>query len=379
MEKLLYAEVYFICMLVLALLLYWAVRKETRSFSERWLDRLLLCFLCNFAANFLFAIFNHVLQGTGLLVPVSYALKTLYFITLDIGVFAWCAYGETELHIDNQRKKRFYALLALPLIVPIAGVLANLSTHRLFSIEEGTGEYHRHELYHFHMLYLAVCGMACSVRQLIRSWNELDPSKKSHLRLTAAFPLCILAAWLLSFMGEKVPVICVSIMFALLCLFIGANEQQISKDKLTQVNNRQNLIGFLNYKIVNHEEKIYLLMIDIDYFKTINDTYGHLEGDQALIFVSNVLKKACEIYKRRPYIARYGGDEFMVVLEGTRQDVSALVDRIHQLLQENKPKDSPYDVTLSIGLAEYQVGMQAKDLIAAADEEMYKIKQARHR
>ena len=379
MEKLLYAEVYLICMLVVSLLLYWAFRKETRSASERWLDRALIFFLSNFAANFLYTLFSHVLKGTSLLVPVSYVLKSLYFILLDVGVFSWCCYGETELQIDNRRRKRFYALMAIPLIVPIVGVLMNFKTHNLFFIEPDTGAYRRRYMFHFHMLYLVCAGFVCSVRLIMRAWNELDPSKKSHLHLTAAFPLYILTAWMLSFLGESVPVICVSVMFGLLCLFIGANEQQISKDKLTQVNNRQNLIGFLNYKIVNHEEKIYLLMIDIDFFKTINDTYGHLEGDQALIFVSNVLKKACMDYKKRPYIARYGGDEFMVVLEGTRQDVNSLVENIRNRLKEDRPENSPYDVSLSIGMAEYQVGMQAKDLIAAADEEMYKIKKERHR
>lgn len=377
MEKALYAEVYLICMLVVGLLLFWAVRKETRSASERWLDRVLLSFLGNFAANFLFTVFSIVLNGTGMQVPVSYGLKTLYFMTLNVGVFSWCAYAETELNSDARRSRGLYIILTVPLVIAMIPVLLNLVNHQLFSIDEAGG-YHRHTMFHYLMVYLTVCASICSVRLLIRSSSELDPAKKSFLHLTAAFPLCILTAWVLSFIGESVPVICVSVMFALLCLFIGANEQQISKDKLTQVNNRQNLIGFLNYKIVNHEEKVYLLMIDIDYFKTINDTYGHLEGDQALIFVANVLKKACMDYKKRPYIARYGGDEFMIVIEGVRQDVSNLCDSIHTLLQESKPENRLYDVTLSIGLAEYQVGMQAKDLIAAADAEMYKIKQKRH-
>ena len=376
MQRILYAEVYLICILVVSLLLYWAAKKETRSSSERWLIWVLLCFLCSFASNFLFSVFNGLLQGSKALVPVSYAFKTLYFITLSIGVYAWCMYSEMTIKSKVSKTKKSMLLLALPLLIPIVGALVNLKTHHLFYIDE-SGEYSRQYMFHFLMLYLSAATVICSVRLLHRSYFELDPTRKSHLHMTALFPLCIIGAWLLSFVGESVPVICVSIMFALLFMYNGAQDQQISKDMLTQVNNRQNLISFVNYRIANHEEKIYLLMIDVDFFKTINDTYGHLEGDRTLIYVATTLKQACASYKRRPYIARYGGDEFMVVLEGTRQDVNQLVESIRALLNEKKPEDIPYNITLSIGLAEYQVGMTAKELIAAADAEMYKIKQHR--
>lgn len=374
MERALYAEVYLICILIVGLLLFWTAKRETRSSSERWLIWVLLSFLCNFASNFFFSVLNDTLRGTAAAVPVSYAFKTLYFITLSVGVYAWCMYGETMIKSRVSKTRKSALLLAIPLLVPIAGVLVNLKTQHLFRIDEN-GDYSRQYMFHFLMLYLSGAALVCSVRLLRRSHFELDPTRKSRLRLTSIFPLFIIGAWLLSFVGERVPVICVSVMFALLLMHNSTRDQQISKDILTQVNNRQNLIGFVNYRIENHDEKIYLLMIDVDFFKTINDTYGHLEGDRTLIYVADTLKKACASYKRRPYIARYGGDEFMIVLEGTRSDVNQLVDSIRALLKEQTAEDIPYNITLSIGLAEYQVGMTAKELIAAADAEMYKIKQ----
>lgn len=376
MEKLLYGEVYLICILLIGLLLFWMTRRETRSSVERWMIAILVCFLCSFSANLLFTAAQSLLRGTALLVPASYALKSVYFAAMDVGVFAWCVYGETELKSGSKRKKKNDLLLLLPLLIPLVGVCSNLFTQHMFHITE-TGEYFRKRLFHLHMLYLTLWSGVFSARLLYFTKFELDPIKKAHLRKTALFPLCILAAWLLSFAGERIPVICVAITFALLSMYYGITNQQVSKDMLTQVNNRQNLISFLNYRISFHEEKVYLLMIDIDYFKTINDTYGHLEGDRALVFVASVLKNACMEYKKRPYIARYGGDEFMVVLEGTRQDAAGLVENIRSMLRESKMEDCPYDVTLSIGMAEYQVGMDAKQLIAVADEQMYKIKQAR--
>ena len=164
----------------------------------------------------------------------------------------------------------------------------------------------------------------------------------------------------------------------LLCLYMGSSIQQISVDKLTQVNNRQNLLGFMEYKLVNHDERLFLFMMDQDYFKTINDSYGHLEGDDALIRAAKALKSACGDFRRRPYIARYGGDEFIVVVDSSQAEADALLDCIHQSLARlNAEARRPYRLTFSIGVAEYQPGMTANDLIAAADAALYKVKRAR--
>ena len=194
--------------------------------------------------------------------------------------------------------------------------------------------------------------------------------------LTASFPLCILIAWLLSFLGADVPVISASIMIELLCLYTGTLNQQISIDQLTQVNNRRNLLGYLNYKVRNHEERLFLFMLDVDRFKSINDTYGHLEGDNALIRTANVLKQACRSFRKRPYIARYGGDEFIVVLEGAEQDARRMTENIACLLDSDGVPPIKTKLSLSIGRAEWTDGMTPRDLIHAADTELYRIKRA---
>jgi diguanylate cyclase (GGDEF)-like protein len=121
------------------------------------------------------------------------------------------------------------------------------------------------------------------------------------------------------------------------------------------------------------------MLIDLDYLKRINDTYGHLEGDKALVRVASALKKCCGPIEKRPYIARYGGDEFIVIVE---TDDSSLTERlcndIRRTLEElDEQAGSEYRSTLSIGVAELEDGMDHNALIAKADEEMYKIKKAR--
>ena len=118
-------------------------------------------------------------------------------------------------------------------------------------------------------------------------------------------------------------------------------------------------------------------MMDVDRFKVINDTYGHLEGDRALTTVSSVLKHACGPFKKRPYIARYGGDEFIIMLEGSENDLSALLESISAALAAFQSADAPYPLSLSIGVAKYRAGMTPKELIAQADADLYGHKNGR--
>ena len=376
MEGILYAEVYLICMIVAGLLLFWTSRARLLSTSERWLQAVLVTFLVNFTVNFFFTLFSRGLIDIGSQrVAVSYALKTLYFITLDIGVFAWCGYAENEQHSSIFKRSRGRLHIVL-LAVPIVAVLINLWTQHTFSIS-ADGEYKRAWAYHAQMIYLFLCSAVCSVRLMQQARRESDPIRYSRLRTLATFPICILAAWILSLFGESIPVICVCITIELLCFYVAGINLQVSVDKLTQVNNRQNLLSYLSYKINNHEETVYLIMMDVDEFKTINDTYGHLAGDDALICVAKALKQACAQFKKRPFIARYGGDEFVVILEGTADDLAAVKERILAEAARFNGPDRPYAIGLSIGSAAYVQGMTTQELIAVADEELYKIKHAR--
>ena len=164
-------------------------------------------------------------------------------------------------------------------------------------------------------------------------------------------------------------------MLALLLLFMGSMMQQISIDSLTQVNNRQNLLEFMTQKLKNHNKDLYLLMMDMDDFKSINDNYGHIEGDRALVSASSSIKAACGSFVPRPYIARYGGDEFIVVVETDNPDkITTLTDAIRENLSEYS-SNLPYELNMSIGVAKHRDGQAPKELIREADQLLYDVKE----
>ena len=377
MEAILYAEIYLFCIIIIWLCKYWSDQRSSNSASERWLHTALVGFLISFISNFLFTLVNRVFPPIFLTRHASWLLKTAYHIMLCYGVFAWCGYADTECRGELFTNRKKVMISAIPLGLMVALIISNLWTHALFTIEERG--YNRGVLFQVEMGVLVAITTVFSVRLVKSSLSETDPIKRGHMRLVASFPLCLLVAWLLTQVGESFPIISVAITIELLCLYMGTSTQQISMDKLTQVNNRQNLLSFLEYKVINHTEKLFLFMMDLDYFKTINDTYGHLEGDDALIRAAKALKLSCgDDFRRRPYIARYGGDEFIVVIESSKQEADRLLENIHTNLKAlNDESHKPYTLAFSIGVGEYHPGMDANAMIEAADSELYKIKRAR--
>ena len=376
MEAILYAEIYAICMLIDGVLCFWSVRKRERSAADEWLNRMLLFMLLNFTSNFFFTVFNRIAAHGSATETLSYIFKSLYMASLTLTVFSWMGYAEmimqSTLLSDRRKRIAFFAAgLALCAVVAV-----NPFTRWLFEFSEGL-VYKRNSGFHIYLLALFLVSSVVSIRLLMRSCSESDPSRKWLFRLVSSFPLCLLLAMILVRLGESVPVICVCMLLEVLCIFVGNMNHQISADILTRVNNRQNLDRFVEYKMVNHLEQIWLLMIDVDYFKKINDTMGHLEGDRALARVSDVLKVACRNFSPRPFIARYGGDEFTIVMEGQEKDKNQLCILIRRKMEETDLDGKPYKLRVSIGCGKYLSGMSYKDLVAEADGELYRVKQAR--
>jgi two-component system cell cycle response regulator len=119
-----------------------------------------------------------------------------------------------------------------------------------------------------------------------------------------------------------------------------------------------------------------LLFLDIDNFKQINDTLGHLHGDAILRKVSDILKGGIRL---ADLLCRYGGDEFVLLMSQTPQEQAVLLaDRLRRLIAQSPMYEGGrgLGVTVSIGVASLQPGMSMEDLIKAADSALYRAKEA---
>jgi diguanylate cyclase len=153
-------------------------------------------------------------------------------------------------------------------------------------------------------------------------------------------------------------------------------EETSNLDPLTRVYNRRALSSYLDdvcsKKNINYE--LHLLILDIDDFKLINDTYGHIAGDKILIFLANILKKTLRDGDK---IFRYGGEEFIIVLN--RIDTlhcKNITNRLLELVRKNKLiyKGQNIHITMSVGATKLKGNDTPDSLLGRADKALYKAK-----
>jgi diguanylate cyclase (GGDEF)-like protein len=154
-----------------------------------------------------------------------------------------------------------------------------------------------------------------------------------------------------------------------------------TRDPLTNLLNRRSFNDRMAVEIAyarRHGSLLAALMIDLDHFKQVNDTHGHLAGDRVLARVAAFVQGQVRI---EDIVARYGGEEFIVVVRGIpASGVETLAERIRSGV-ETLPiehEETPLPVTVSIGLTTRQgsAALTAEELIAAADQAMYRAKSA---
>ena len=202
--------------------------------------------------------------------------------------------------------------------------------------------------------------------------------EKKLLFSLVLFPIAPAGAGIIQFVYPQLPVACAALALSTLVLYLNWVDEMISIDPLTRLNNRKQLVYYYEQWSHIHEEdmKMYLLLIDANRFKSINDTYGHIEGDAALVRIADALRLSAGQLKRRTNIARYGGDEFvMLVWTETSEMVSGLCEEIQRTLSRmNEEAAADYELTVSIGIAQVFPEMPLRELIRRADEQMYEAK-----
>ena len=127
-------------------------------------------------------------------------------------------------------------------------------------------------------------------------------------------------------------------------------------------------------RAVRYKQFLSLMMMDIDFFKKVNDTYGHQAGDRVLKVLAKLLTIQC---RRTDYACRYGGEEFTVILTDTAiENAIVTSERFRKKLEETTIEfgDFKIQATVSIGVSELKSGMKKQDMIEGADRALYRAK-----
>ncbi len=147
-------------------------------------------------------------------------------------------------------------------------------------------------------------------------------------------------------------------------------------DPLTKTYNRYALLKHFDDLLSRDKNlhELFVIMLDVDNFKSINDRFGHIAGDKILIFIAKLLKKALRDGDK---IYRFGGEEFFILLNRTDLDGAQLVtNRLLSLCRQNKPlfQNEQISVTISLGLTQMRSDDTLDSLIHRADTALYRAK-----
>lgn len=168
------------------------------------------------------------------------------------------------------------------------------------------------------------------------------------------------------------------VVLSILIVFLNIQNHSIYTDYLTGVNNRNKLDIYLKEKISasNKNKTFSAIMIDLNDFKCINDTYGHDIGDDALQISAKLLNSCIRV---KDLIARFGGDEFCIVLDTSDiVDLESIVSRMKSSFEKyNEFSDKPYKLGFSCGYAvyDYDSNMNVEEFQKHIDKLMYENKQ----
>ena len=150
---------------------------------------------------------------------------------------------------------------------------------------------------------------------------------------------------------------------------------ELQYDGLTNVYNRKYFMTFAakEFAYLNSENSDFtIVMVDVDFFKHVNDDYGHQYGDEVLVGLAKILKDSvCTLDK----VARYGGEEFIMLLLTNEERAFTIVEKMREIIQTTEFGKKQLKVTASFGIAQYKNDSSLEHIIKRADSALYKAKE----
>ncbi len=367
------------CAVIMGILLYSLFKNYDRQTKQRYYMKAIITGTVSFLCDINWGL----IEGGFIPEPpaANFLTNAIYELSSVMMGYYWLCYVETALESKFIKTKYLKHIAAIPVLIVMAGVIASTFNGLFFYVDENN-VYHRGP---YVMIHVAMCHfytVITSVHAFIKSLRCKVFLKAKEYRILSMFLLFPLIIGIIQIIVPQIPTVSIGVTLAFLFVYIDLQNLLISVDTLTGLNNRNQLMRYLSARIRSDADKdcLYVFMLDVNKFKKINDSYGHVEGDMALVRCANALKAANKNSKN--FIGRYGGDEFIIIAELNHEEEAArLCSDVRQALIAECVRDGiVYDLSFSFGYVKYDKSyktMQA--FIAAADEKLYEEKQRRNK
>jgi diguanylate cyclase (GGDEF)-like protein len=360
------------CLTIILIFVDYIRKFDTDSFQRKLLLAMLSAAFVSIISDFI----SRYLEGIpGIIVKnTMYTAISLFLIAQNCTYYLGAVFIDYFAFNNIARSKKITCFICFFLALHSITIIANLPLGYYFTIS-ADNYYIPGKLYIIRLLISYTAALIISI-------DVFSPSK--YFKYSQAY-LIILFIVIVGG-GAALDVIlksgsltwpCFSAAVLYLYFFIIQSDSKI--DSLTGIGNRYSFNEFIDkLSRQNVREEYSVVMIDLDKFKDINDTLGHLEGDNALRDMASVIKGCI---RHSDFAARYGGDEFILATKA-ENDIQRLMERIQAAIAlQNEKRIRPYQIYMSYGYDVYTTnsGQSIKEFLTLIDSLMYKHKEERRR
>lgn len=379
MDNLMYAisylEINSCCLVIMAIIFHRNLQSLDRSLRTKTLLELLISAMVYVVCDMICGL----QQNRVIALPrvLSTVMNVAFFVSSYSVTHLTFAFTECELGRNwvEDAKKRMISLI--PAMILTILTLCTLKWKFFFYID-ADGLYQKGPYYILMMPFVYCYILFIAIRAITMWPQKRYYALRDKLKMVSSLVVFPVLAGIIQIFVPGISIICFGLTIGVIQAFTGILETRITIDELTQINNRTKLMQYLESRFEGRGKssgkELYFMIMDLNDFKGINDTYGHVEGDEALKQVASVLKLS--VASNQGILARFGGDEFCIAGEMTELEAKKLQRRIEENLKiTNQNSQKPYEIGMSIGYAKLTPDIKTiPDLIKKADNELYRQK-----
>lgn len=358
--------------LVLLLIIFLDMYSNTKK--TKFSDQLFYTMILSTAFIMMTDIFRIALNGWSgySLREVNIIVTASHFLLSSIPFMAWSIYVDLNIHRNVSKTKKRIPIFAIPSAISILFSLYSLSNQGIFFID-ANNIYHRGTL-HLANVFVYLIYFAGTYTQMMLNKKYIQKQNYYTLLLFGIIPLIL---GMLQLVDTSKSFVWLGLSVSALIIYLTIQNSKINEDYLTGLYNRRQLDQHLESSIreLSNEDLLFMIIADIDSFKKINDTYGHIEGDKALKYTAELLTAS---FRADDFIARYAGDEFVVITKlDNKKAAEKFVYRLRRNIDAfNERNILPYNLHISLGYDIYNPdsAMDVEQFLIHTDQLMYENK-----
>ncbi len=302
-------------------------------------------------------------------------INSCYFMTLCASAYFWFVFSEVSFRKTLYKTRLGIILSIVPAVALFVLLAGNPFIGWLYTLDSA-GNQTPTKLFYLQQLLAYIYVIVITIKHIILAPPILKNGSKYDFSILVSLCVPSIVCLIAQMLFPMLPILSSAPTFSLLSLYASLLTRSASTDRLTGLLNSDAFATEIERRThhLKPDQKLCVMFMDIDAFKSLNDTRGHEEGNKVLRLVADVLNKGCA--KMHGIASRYGGDEFAVVnVFSTDTDPETVMKMVENDIKDESMRSRGYQISMSIG---YDIYDNNKDnvgnLIAKADANMYKTK-----